>query len=303
MLLLQLHGGSFHALNHGQHESTSETSSKQSVGEKGFMRMVYFKKLLKDCSVDDCHMLPVLRYFHDSGWLRFYGFDEDLDTGFPFSEKVDGFEFVDVYRSTSTKIATNSSCILRSKVPPGKVCEKDWANLFDTIIINLQWFVGLTATFIVHDASALVASIDENDSELQKEAITFIEKAALKWKRGSPALIGHLWGRFMSDSDFRIMLNLLVASQIFDYQDSMSRSQLFITPVIEERTHEGKGFYISFDPEFKDQKCEIDVRPYVKILSFLTEHISQESTILSSADASDSEVLQNISNCRVFIFI
>ena len=265
--------------------------------------MVYFKKLLKDCNVDDCHMLPVLRFFHDAGWVRFYGFDESMDTGFSLSENIDGFEYIDAYRSTGSKVATNSSCTFRSKVPPSNVREKDWANIFDTIIIDMGWFTELVSTFILHDASALMSSISEDDNAMQMEAITFIEKAKLIWRRGSPVLITHLWSRFMPESDFRIMRNLFVANQLFQYHDSTNRALLVVPCLAEERMRNDRGFYISFDPEFRGQKREIDIRPFLKTLHFLTSQISPDSVILSSAESSESEVRRDIAKCTVFIMI
>ena len=299
----QLRQGSNHSPQHNPNEITINSSTKPMVGEKGFMRMVYFKKLLKDCNVDDCHMLPALRYFHDAGWVRFYGFDESQDTGFPLSEGVEGFEHVDAYRSTGTKIATNSSSAFRSKVPPSNVREKDWANIFDTIIINLSWFTEFVSTFILHDASTLLASVADDDDDMQMEAITFIENATLIWRRGSPVLITHLWGHFMPESDFRIMRNLFVASQLFQYHDTTNRNLLDVPCLAEERKRKDRGFYISFDPDFKGQKREIDIRPFVKILSFLTKRISEQSVVLSSAEVSDAEARCSISKSTVFIII
>jgi hypothetical protein len=38
----------------------------------GFMWIGHFKKLAKNCGVQDCHIMPLLRLFHDAGWLRCY---------------------------------------------------------------------------------------------------------------------------------------------------------------------------------------------------------------------------------------
>jgi len=33
-----------------------------------------FNKMMKELGVEDCHLLPLKRYLHDAGWIRFYAF-------------------------------------------------------------------------------------------------------------------------------------------------------------------------------------------------------------------------------------
>jgi hypothetical protein len=49
---------------------SGKKNDEDSTRRVGFMWIGHFKKLAKQCGVEDCHLMSLLRFFHDAGWLR-----------------------------------------------------------------------------------------------------------------------------------------------------------------------------------------------------------------------------------------
>ncbi len=51
---------------------SEKKADDDSTRRVGFMWIGHFKKLVKQCGVEDCHLMSLLKFFHDAGWLRCY---------------------------------------------------------------------------------------------------------------------------------------------------------------------------------------------------------------------------------------
>jgi hypothetical protein len=185
---------------------------------KGSIWIGHFKNLLQRAGVDPTQTYAAMRYFHDSGWIRCYGFDDNKNSRSRSNEYSAGFEMLDPYRSAGFKLATNSPCVMLRKdaKPPDRpadIHEEAWIDMCDTVFMDMQWLFHMTQAFLNHDGTHLVQY--HSNPDLQQEAMRFYATGELKWGLGTPNLISELWRRFLNKHEFRRIRHVLESKDIW----------------------------------------------------------------------------------------
>jgi hypothetical protein len=199
---------------------------------KGFMWIGHFKNLLKRAGVEQSQYLSVMRYFHDSGWIRCYGFDDSKLTKLRSNEHEEGFEMLDPFRSACFKLATNSHSILHRKDSderPHRIPEEAWIDMCDTVFLDMNWLFEMTSSIVSHDGTHNI--LQQTSPQLRQEALDLYTKGQLKWAPGTPCLLTKLWRRFLSEYEFRKVLHVLRAKDLL--LESSTKAVLRV-PVLEK---------------------------------------------------------------------
>ncbi|KAJ1493433.1 hypothetical protein T484DRAFT_1768515, partial [Baffinella frigidus] len=112
---------------------------------RGFLWVGDLNKMMRGLGVEDCHLLPLKRYLHDAGGGG--------------ASTFGGFDNMDPYRSSGTRLATNSSYELLPKKAPKGFSEQAWPNLLDTIILDPEWLALLIFSIITHNHAAVLSTL------------------------------------------------------------------------------------------------------------------------------------------------
>ena len=184
---------------------------------KGSMWIGHFKNLIKDAGIEQSQTLSVMRYFHDAGWIRCYGFDDSKLSKFRSNEYDGGFEMLDPVRSSVFKLATNSYASLHRKdspLRPDTLREEAWNDMCDTIFLDLQWLFHMTFAIVKHDGTHTIAS--QHSVPLRDEAVKLYSNGDLSWGPGTPNLLSRLWRMFLPEHEFRRVRNVLESKSILE---------------------------------------------------------------------------------------
>jgi len=196
---------------------------------KGSIWIGHFKNLLHRAGVDPTQTYAAMRYFHDSGWIRCYGFDDNKNSRSRSNEHNAGFEMLDPYRSAGFKLATNSPSVMLRKdaKPPDRpvdIHEEAWIDMCDTVFMDMQWLFHMTQAFLNHDGTHLVQY--HSNPYLQQETMRFYATGELKWGLGAPNLISELWRGFLHKHEFRRIRHVLESKDIW----KLSSHNLIVVP-------------------------------------------------------------------------
>jgi len=195
---------------------------------KGSMWIGHFKTLLKKAGIEEDQMFQVMRYFHDAGWIRCYGFNDTKLSKVRSNEHDGGFEMLDPYRCSCFKVATNSYVAMYRRDSgdrPPDVSPEAWTDMCDTVFLDLQWLFRMTLSVVTHDGTPIIAS--QTSMQLRTEAQRLYSFGELQWAPGSPNLIGSLWKYFLPDHEFRRIRNVLESKSILT-PSSENRSLLYV---------------------------------------------------------------------------
>ena len=182
---------------------------------KGFMWIGHLKSLLSKAGVHQSQHLYVMRYFHDAGWIRCYGFDDTKLSKVRSNEHDPGFEMLDPFRSAGFKLATNSYAGLHRKDAHDRhvdTSEEAWIDMCDTVFLDMQWLFNMTHAIVTHDGTQTIAS--QPSTQLRSEALALYNRGELKWSPGTSSLLGKLWRALLSDHEFRKVRHVLEAKSI-----------------------------------------------------------------------------------------
>jgi hypothetical protein len=194
---------------------------------KGSMWIGHFKNLINKAGIDSTQTYAVMRYFHDSGWIRCFGFDDSKISKIRSNEYDAGFELLDPYRSGGFRQATNSPFVMHRKdaKPPDRpadIHEEPWIDMCETVFLDMQWLFHMTHAFLNHDGTELM---QQANTQLQREAMQLYSTGELKWSPGTPALISKLWREFLHEHEFRRIRHVLQAKHLLEYS---SRNMLVV---------------------------------------------------------------------------
>jgi len=195
---------------------------------KGSMWIGHFKTLLKKAGIEEDQMFQVMRYFHDAGWIRCYGFNDTKLSKVRSNEHDGGFEMLDPYRCSCFKVATNSYVAMYRRDSgdrPPDVRPEAWTDMCDTVFLDLQWLFRMTLSVVTHDGTPIIAG--QTSMQLRTEAQRLYSFGELQWAPGSPNLIGSLWKYFLPDHEFRRIRNVLESKSILT-PSSENRSLLYV---------------------------------------------------------------------------
>lgn len=200
-----------------------------SLASVGYAWLGHFKRLVKQCGVDDTQCIPLLRLFHDAGWLRCFMFDEAAGSRVQGNDTFGGLTCLDVYRTTQHKIATNSPILAFNKgSPPMGTRPKCWVNALDTVFTDMSWLVAVVCEITTHDGFAVMKPF-EDDVGMHAQARNLVRNGLLVWSPGSPSLLRHLWGGLMPGTDFRRVRNVLEVKNVLVYRTkTMAQVQAMI---------------------------------------------------------------------------
>jgi len=194
----------------------------------GSMWIGHFKTLLKKAGIAEDQMFQVMRYFHDAGWIRCYGFNDTKLSKVRSNEHDGGFEMLDPYRCSCFKVATNSYVAMYRRDSgdrPPDVRPEAWTDMCDTVFLDLQWLFRMTLSVVTHDGTPIIAG--QTSMQLRTEAQRLYSFGELQWAPGSPNLIGSLWKYFLPDHEFRRIRNVLESKSILT-PSSENRSLLYV---------------------------------------------------------------------------
>lgn len=280
---------------------------------KGYLWIGHLKRLAKDCGVEDCQIMELLRFMHDSCLLRFFAFDEGPDSWRQGNETHGGFEELEPYRSTGFKIATNSRQGLMNKKPPSGIREQAWGNMLDTVIVDVPWLARLITSIIDTSPREALAQIkgrsaeDSADiSELQEAAWALHKEASLRWTqhRGYD-ILREMWSPFMPDHDMRRMRNVFEGKNLLQFRDG----RMFV-PALRKRegtpsTAGQSAVFLSSDrnPSVVNNKENNMARPWSRLFTTLLQDIVQLQVRSTNRGDPEENVRETVASCGVFVMV